>query len=168
VTSNLLKLGAFTLEDFLRDPYQEPAPQENFLSNPLYHDVPVAPLIVFDDQDVGENGKPLPTPAPIFVLHQICSQMFGSINALDYEIIEEEGKDSEWPALSLSSFPCSSVFSFSFSFRETVYPHHHATKRRNALVHVKTRVFAQGGGPCRCCGRSGRHGRDRLYQARFP
>ena len=95
VTSNLLKLGALTLEDFLRDPYQEPAPQENFLSNPLYHDVPVAPPMVLDDQDAGENGKPAPTPAPIFVLHQICSQMFGSINALDYEIIEEEGKDSE-------------------------------------------------------------------------
>lgn len=97
VTSNLLKLGAFTLDDFLRDPYQEPAPQESFLSNPLYHDAPVAPPIVLDDQDAGENGKPVPTPAPIFVLHQICSQMFGSINALDYEIIEEEGKDSEWP-----------------------------------------------------------------------
>ena len=97
VTSNLLKLGALTLEDFLRDPYQEPVPQENFLSNPLYHDAPVAPLIVLDDQDAGENAKPAPTPAPIFVLHQICSQIFGSINALDYEIIEEEGKDSELP-----------------------------------------------------------------------
>ena len=95
VTSSLLKLGALTLEDFLRDPYQEPTPQENFLSNPLYHDVPVAPpLVLDDDQDGGENGKPTHTPAPIFVLHQICSQTFGSIDALDYEIIEEEGKES--------------------------------------------------------------------------
>ena len=94
VTSNLLKLGALTLEDFLRDPYQEPSPQENFLSNPLYHDVPVAPL-VFPDQGA-ENGKPAPTPAPIFILDQICSQTFGSVNALNYEIIEEEGKESKW------------------------------------------------------------------------
>lgn len=93
VTSNLLKLGALTLEDFLRDPYQEPAPPESFLSNPLYHDVPIAPSLAVNDND-GEGGKPAQTPAPIFVLHQICSQVFGSINALDYEIIEEEGKES--------------------------------------------------------------------------
>jgi hypothetical protein len=95
VSSNLLKLGALTLEDFLRDPYQKPAPRESFLSNPLYHDAPLVPPLVLDDQN-GENGKPAPTPAPIFVLHQICSQTFGSIDALDYEIIEEEGKESEW------------------------------------------------------------------------
>ena len=93
VTSNLLKLGALTLEDFLRDPYQEPTPQENFLSNPLYHDVPIAPLVVPDQG--AENGKPAPTPAPIFILDQICSQTFGSVNALNYEIIEEEGKESK-------------------------------------------------------------------------
>jgi hypothetical protein len=93
VTSNLLKLGALTLEDFLRDPYQEPTPQENFLSNPLYHNVPLAPFIVPDQG--AENGKPAPTPAPIFILEQICSQTFGSVNALNYEIIEEEGKESK-------------------------------------------------------------------------
>jgi len=92
VTSNFLKLGALNLEDFLRDPYQEPAPQENFLSNPLYHDVP--PLVVADQG--AENGKPAQTPAPIFILDQICSQTFGSIDALNYEIIEEEGKESKW------------------------------------------------------------------------
>lgn len=112
VTSNLLKLGALTLEDFLRDPYQEPAPQGNFLSNPLYHDVPVAPVVVPDQG--AENGKPAPTPAPIFILDQICSQTFGSVNALNYEIIEEEGKESKWaflvlllPHLLLSSDPLS-------------------------------------------------------------
>jgi len=94
VTSNLLRLGALTLEDFLRDPYQEPAPQENFLSNPLYHNAPLAPPLALDDQD-GEDGKPAQTPAPIFVLEQICSQIFGSIDALDYEVIEEQGKESE-------------------------------------------------------------------------
>ena len=94
VTSNFLRLGALTLEDFLRDPYQEPTPQENFLSNPLYHDVPIAPLVAPDQG--AENGKPAPTPAPIFILDQICSQTFGSVNALDYEIIEEEGKESKW------------------------------------------------------------------------
>jgi hypothetical protein len=93
VTSNLLKLGALTLEDFLRDPYQEPAPQENFLSNPLYHDVPVAPPLAVADQGP-EDGKPAQTPAPIFILDQICSQTFGSIDALNYEIIEEEGIES--------------------------------------------------------------------------
>ena len=93
VNSNLLKLGSLTLEDFLRDPYQEPTPQENFLSNPLYRDVPLAPLIVPDQG--AENGKPAPTPAPIFILDQICSQIFGSVNALNYEIIEEEGKESK-------------------------------------------------------------------------
>jgi hypothetical protein len=93
VNSNLLRLGSLTLEDFLHDPYQEPAAQENFLSNPLYHDAPVAPPpIVVEDKD-GEN-KPAPIPAPLFVLHQICSQTFGSIDALNYEIIEEEGKES--------------------------------------------------------------------------
>ncbi len=164
VTSNLLKLGALTLEDFLRDPYQEPAPpQENFLSNPLYHDAPVAPPLVLDDNlDAGENGKPAQTPAPIFVLHQICSQTFGSIDALDYEIIEEDGKESE-SALLLSPSPRSSPF----FCRETVYPHHHAAERRNALVHIETGVLAQGRGACCRGGYSGRHGRDRLYQARF-
>ena len=92
VNSNLLRLGALTLEDFLRDPYQEPAAQENFLSNPLYHDVPVAPPPVVEDKD--GQSKPAQMPAPIFVLHQICSQTFGSIDALNYEIIEEEGKES--------------------------------------------------------------------------
>ncbi|KAI0300676.1 hypothetical protein B0F90DRAFT_1722317 [Multifurca ochricompacta] len=93
VTSNLLRLGALTLEDFLRDPYQEPAPQENFLSNPLYHDAPLVPPLIVDDKD-GES-KPVHMPAPIFVLHQICSQTFGSIDALNYEIIEEEGKEKK-------------------------------------------------------------------------
>ena len=93
VHSNLLRLGALTLEDFLRDPYQEPAPQENFLSNPLYHDAPVLPPLIVEDKD-GE-GKHAPTPKPIFVLHQICSQTFGSIDALNYEIIEEEGQESK-------------------------------------------------------------------------
>ncbi|KAH9984915.1 hypothetical protein BJV77DRAFT_1086925 [Russula vinacea] len=94
VSSNFLKLGALPLEDFLRDPYQEPAPQENFLSNPLYHDVPLVPPLAIADQGP-ENGKPAPTPAPIFILDQICSQTFGSVDALNYETIEEEGKESE-------------------------------------------------------------------------
>ena len=93
VNSNLLRLGSLTLEDFLRDPYQEPAAQENFLSNPLYHDAPVAPPPIVVETTDGES-KPAPIPAPIFVLHQICSQTFGSIDALNYEIIEEEGKES--------------------------------------------------------------------------
>ena len=116
VTSNLLRLGALTLEDFLRDPYQEPPPpQENFLSNPLYHDAPVAPSLVLDDnQDGGENGKPAQMPAPIFVLHQICSQTFGSIDALDYEIIEEEGKESERLPSSSSSNPAHRFISLFF------------------------------------------------------
>ena len=119
VTSNLLKLGALTLEDFLRDPYQEPAPQENFLSNPLYHDAPIAPPLVLDDNPDGdENGKPAQMPAPIFVLHRICSQTFGSIDALDYEIIEEEGKESEsLPSPSLYRSPFIGLFFFlHFSF----------------------------------------------------
>ena len=95
VTSNLLKLGALTLEDFLHDPYQEPTPQENSLSNPLYHDVPLVPLLVSGDQGP-EKGKAAQTPAPIFILDQICSQTFGSVDALNYEIIEEEGKESKW------------------------------------------------------------------------
>ncbi|KAI9439364.1 hypothetical protein H4582DRAFT_134194 [Lactarius indigo] len=93
VNSNLLRLGALTLDDFLRDPYQEPTAQENFLSNPLYHDAPVAQSPVVEDKD-GES-KPAQIPAPIFVLHQICSQTFGSIDALNYEIIEEEGKEKK-------------------------------------------------------------------------
>ncbi len=115
VNSNLLKLGALTLEDFLRDPYQEPAPQENILSNPLYHDVLVAPPLVVTDQ-ANENGKPAPTSAPIFVLDQICSQTFGSVTALNYEIIEEEGKESKSfvypvsPLLSPSSFRLTPFF----------------------------------------------------------
>jgi hypothetical protein len=97
VSSNLLRLGALTLEDFLRDPYQEPAPQENnFLSNPLYHDAPLALPLFIEDKD-GE-GKQSQTAAPIFVLHQICSQTFGSIDALNYEIIEEDGKQSKCSA----------------------------------------------------------------------
>ena len=112
VSSNFLKLGALTLDDFLRDPYQEPAPQENFLSNPLYHDVPLVPPLVVADQGP-ESGKVAQTPAPIFILDQICSQTFGSIEALNYEILEEEGKESKYmhylpftPDLSSSSFIC--------------------------------------------------------------
>jgi hypothetical protein len=70
-------------------------PQENFLSNPLYHDVPVVPPLPAADQGP-ETGKPAQMPAPIFILDQICSQAFGSIDALNYEIIEEEGKESKW------------------------------------------------------------------------
>ncbi|KAI0262038.1 hypothetical protein BC834DRAFT_892735 [Gloeopeniophorella convolvens] len=94
VNDNLLRLGALTLEDFLHDPYQEPAPPNgNFLSNPLYHDVPAAPLLITQEKD-GEAKSPQ-TLAPLFVLQQICSQTFGSIDALNYEIIEEEGKEKK-------------------------------------------------------------------------
>jgi hypothetical protein len=93
VNSNLLRLGSLTLDNFLQDPYQEPIAQENFLSNPLYHDVPLAPLPIVVENKDGES-RPAPLPAPIFVLHQICSQTFGSIDALNYEIIEEEAKES--------------------------------------------------------------------------
>jgi hypothetical protein len=55
--------------------------------------VPIAPLVVPDQG--AENGKPTPTPAPIFILDQICSQTIGSVNALNYEIIEEEGKENK-------------------------------------------------------------------------
>jgi len=73
VTSNLLKLGALTLEDLLPDLYQEPAPQGNFFSNPLHHDEPVMPpLVLGDNQDDGENGRPAQAHGPIFALHQIC------------------------------------------------------------------------------------------------
>src|SRR5882757_9015782 len=103
VTSNLLKLGALTLEDFSVRPPRARA--KNFLSNPLYHDVPIAPLVVRDQGT--ENSKPAPTPAPIFIMDQICSQTFGCVNALNYEIIKEEGKK-------VSGF---------FSYRPL--PHHH-------------------------------------------
>ena len=111
VNSNLLRLGSLTLDDFLRDPYQEPIAQENFLSNPLYHDAPLAPPPIVVENKDGESSKPAPLPAPIFVLHQICSQTFGSIDALNYEIIEEEAKESAYlrpfhrPPQSLSHAP---------------------------------------------------------------
>lgn len=125
VSSNFLKLGALTLDDFLRDPYQEPAPQENFLSNPLYHDVPLVPPLVVADQGP-ESGKVAQTPAPIFILDQICSQTFGSIEALNYEILEEEGKESKYMHY-LPFTPDSHPLLLSFVCRrETMHPHNHA------------------------------------------
>ena len=66
----VLKLGALTLESFLRDPYQEPAPQENSLSNSLYHDVLLVPPLVVADHGP-EKGKAAQTTAPIFILDKI-------------------------------------------------------------------------------------------------
>jgi hypothetical protein len=161
VHSNLLKLGALTLEDFLRDPYQEPAPQESFLSNPLYHDAPVLPPLVVDDKD-GE-GKPAPTPAPIFLLHQICSQTFGSIDALNYEIIEEEGKESKCSPPHLThriSSHCPYLPPLLLFVRKAVHPHHHTAQRCHAFVYLKASIFSQGRGARRGSGGSGRNGRD--------
>ena len=58
---NLLTLDSLTLEDFLRDP-QESTAQENFLSNPLYHDATVAPppIVVEDSGDENKSGVPIP------------------------------------------------------------------------------------------------------------
>jgi hypothetical protein len=60
-----------------------------------------------------------------------------------------------------------SFFSPLILCREKVHPHYHASEWRNALVHLETRVLAQGGGTRCRGGDSGRHGRDRLYQTRF-
>jgi hypothetical protein len=162
VNSNLLKLGALTLEDFLRDPYQEPTQKETFLSNPLYHDAPVAPSFTIEDK-AGE-GKSTQMPAPIFVLHQICSQTFGSIDALSYEIIEEEGKESKFLLLNyILSAHHSHLFSWSplhFNFRKTVHPHHNTSQRCHTLLHFKTRVCAQSRGTRRRCRSGSRHGRN--------
>ena len=51
------------------------------------------PLVVADQGP--EKGEAAQTPAPIFILDQICSQTFGNIDALNYKIIEE-GKESKW------------------------------------------------------------------------
>jgi hypothetical protein len=105
-----LILTGLTPED---NSYQEPTRQENFLSNPLYHDVPVTPLMHLHRQ--------LPRYPFWTTQDQICSQTFGSVNALNYEIIEEEGKESKWGFLyRILPHP------LLFNFRETVHPHNHA------------------------------------------
>ena len=58
---NLRRLDSLTLEDFLRDPHHESTAQENFLSNPLYHDATVAPppIVVEDRGDENKSGAPI-------------------------------------------------------------------------------------------------------------
>ncbi|KAA1470819.1 hypothetical protein DENSPDRAFT_775170, partial [Dentipellis sp. KUC8613] len=100
VTSNLLRLGAVTLEKFL-DPsatdtsIPQDHPSFTFAADqPMEIDEPV----VKEDEESGDGpstGPPAYQKAPPFILHQVCSQIFGNIDPIQYEIIEENGKDKK-------------------------------------------------------------------------
>ena len=88
VTANIMRLGTLTIDDFLRPPYLDPPPSDmilpsfSFVSRPLH-------------QMDTEQGKQLShTQMPIFILHQVCSQTFGNLEPLNYEIIDDLGRES--------------------------------------------------------------------------
>ncbi|KAI0027948.1 hypothetical protein K488DRAFT_60000, partial [Vararia minispora EC-137] len=77
-----MKLGTLTLRDFLSPPYHDPPPPE----------VNLALSYVARPAGVsGEAEKKLPAhqSTPLFLLHQVCSQTFGSIEPLKYEFIDD-------------------------------------------------------------------------------
>ena len=92
VSGSLLKLGTLTLEDFHRDPWSEPKPQDSSVfSLSLTGSHPFFPPL---DSTQSADARPHQS-APIFILHQACSQVFGSLDPLKYEFIEDGGLDSQ-------------------------------------------------------------------------
>jgi hypothetical protein len=92
VTSNLMKLGTLSLHDFLSPTYHDPPPPEVNLTLSYVARPAVGP--------VGEERKlPAHQSTPLFLLHQVCSQTFGSIEPLKYEFIDDpdnEGVSATW------------------------------------------------------------------------
>lgn len=86
VTENLMKLGTLTIDNFLSPPYLDPPPPE---ANPTLSYV-ARPLA---SRDADEAKAKSHQSAPIFLIHHVCSQTFGSIEALKYEIIDDAGKE---------------------------------------------------------------------------
>jgi hypothetical protein len=83
VTANLMKLGTLSLHAFLTPPYHDPPPPEINLTL-SYVARPAA------DSAQEEKRLPAHQSTPLFLLHQVCSQTFGSIEPLRYEFIDEE------------------------------------------------------------------------------
>ncbi|VDC01565.1 unnamed protein product [Peniophora sp. CBMAI 1063] len=83
VTSNLMKLGTLTLDEFLSPPYLDPPPPEVNLTLSY-----VARRVV---DPAAEEEKKLPAhkATPLFLLNQVCSQTLGSIEPLKYEFIDD-------------------------------------------------------------------------------
>ena len=85
-TSNLMKLGTLTLNDFLSPPYHDPPPPEvnltlSYVARPA------------TDPALEEKNLPAHKATPLFLLNQVCSQTLGSIEPLKYEFIDEgDGK----------------------------------------------------------------------------
>jgi len=114
VMSNLIKLGALTLEDFLHDPYQEPAPQET--SSPIHSTT----MCLSHHRSSSMTTKTAVRTANLHIRpHQYLSlpDLLANLwenHAADYETIKEESKESEClPAPSLSK-PTHRCFPFSF------------------------------------------------------
>ncbi|KZV70948.1 hypothetical protein PENSPDRAFT_752194 [Peniophora sp. CONT] len=82
VTSNLMKLGTLSLNDFLSPPYQDPPPPEVNLTLSYVARPAVGPV-------TGEKKLPAHKATPLFLLNQVCSQTLGSIDPLKYEFIED-------------------------------------------------------------------------------
>ncbi|KAI0065180.1 hypothetical protein BV25DRAFT_1822296 [Artomyces pyxidatus] len=102
VTTNLMRLGTLSLQDFLRSPALEPPAHDTF----LYSASNVAQLGYTDRslsaEPQAQDKRPAHQLTPLFTLHQVCSQTFGSMDPLKYEIIEEMGKDKKQCILTIA------------------------------------------------------------------
>ncbi|KAI0048163.1 hypothetical protein FA95DRAFT_1558312 [Auriscalpium vulgare] len=104
VTANLMRLGTMSLETFLLNPSAEPPIPDTFLyptaggTNPFYLDAHAAS----STEAKTEEKRATHHNTPIFVLHQVCSQEFGSIEPLKYEILEEHGKEKKHCILTIT------------------------------------------------------------------
>lgn len=112
VTSNLMKLGTLTLDDFLSPPFQDPPPPEVNLTLSYVARPTGGPA-------TEEKKLPAHKATPLFLLNQVCSQTLGSIEPLRYEFIEEGDGEN---LLSFHALSPADVES-----RKTVHLDYHAT-----------------------------------------
>ena len=89
VAENLMKLGTLALEHFLHSPSVDPpAPHPSIFTN-----IPTHALLP-QSSSAAQEGKTTAV-APIMLLHQVCSQTFGNLDPLKYEILAESPQTSE-------------------------------------------------------------------------
>ncbi|KAI0309101.1 hypothetical protein OF83DRAFT_1159297, partial [Amylostereum chailletii] len=98
VTANLMRLGTLSLAEFLRPPFHDPPPAEINLPSFSYVQRPASDIT----GDGEQNPKRSHTEMPIFILHQVCSQTFGSLEPLNYEIIDEAGREKRQCILTIT------------------------------------------------------------------
>lgn len=97
VMGGLMKLGTLTLDSFLNNPDADPPPPETlFYANPADTTELLQSSLLTTPAGTSDADSKIPRhqKTPLFLLHQVCSQIFGNIEPLKYEIIDEGGRDS--------------------------------------------------------------------------